>query len=239
MKKILIVAMLLIAVIVQAEERDNPFTKYKDNYIIAGNGDDQVKYQMSYKYALLWPFDNTPYFGYTQLAMWRLYDKSAPFKDYNHNPELFYKIGDIRSIQFGVEHISNGRDGEESRSMNDYYIQSQLSGMIGNIQIGVIIKGQNYFHVSNQNSDIDDYKGYFSGEFFVQLKNDGKYLDKERLSIKGGGNRKWWYEVDLKFRILTSKIQPFLFIQYRDGYAESLLNYSERDRAIRAGFIFQ
>lgn len=68
------------------------------------------------------------YFSYTQISIWNLYARSSPFYDNIYAPgvSVYHPVikGDrlIGTIQFGLEHQSNGKDDETSRSFNYAYL---------------------------------------------------------------------------------------------------------------------
>ncbi len=240
MKNKLIIFFIFISVIASAKEQS--MTPNKDNYFIYG---DDIKFQMSMKYNLIYPFETGIYFAFTELAFWEIQEKSSPFKEFNHNPEVFYKsqkYGILDYIQISpYEHKSNGKDGDLSRGIDRYYGQIQLS-YGDNLNIGTNVKGWNYYHIAKKNADITDYSGYFEAEFFIRiLSRTVDDFEKEKIYVKGGcGNdyKKGWIETGLMTRIFTSKIQPRLFLNYFYGYGESLVDYNVKEKQFRAGVIF-
>lgn len=270
MKRIcLILTIILFSSLCYAEEHqyDQPLKIYEPIYFITGDKQDQVKWQISFKYALFYPFNTGFFVSYTETALWYLYDESSPFKDINHNPNIFWMIESknniFNNIDLGVvdyvvicpaDHKSNGRDGEESRSVNRSFLQTQLS--VGSrVNIGLNLKLYYYYNVSSKNKDYYDYVGTGESELFIQLRNERGFLDRERIYVKGGvggtylgnktddyGNKlgwnknKYWVESGLSVRLISAKIQPFLFVQYYYGYGEFMLSYNTKvDHAIRAG----
>jgi len=225
---------------------------YKDNYIIGSQ--DDLKFLVSVKYNLFYPFNSGIYAAYSETAWWDIYKESSPFREFNHNPEVFWRVDEGNNL-FGdsllsyvdyiqiapYEHKSNGRDGEVSRGLDRYY--AQIQGSIGDvINAGFNLKIWNYYHLAEENKDLKTYNGYGEGELFVKIKSGTvQYLDKEKLYIKGGigtDPEKYWYEVGLMVRIITTHIQPRFYIQYYNGYGEELVNYNKKDQQVRAGFIF-
>ncbi|MDN5370244.1 MAG: phospholipase, partial [Shewanella sp.] len=94
----------------------------------------EAKFQISFKFPLAYNiFGNNGhlFFAYTNQSWWQVYNKdsSSPFRETNHEPELFmlfnndWKIGDFTNSfwGFGVVHQSNGRSGLLSRSWNRIY----------------------------------------------------------------------------------------------------------------------
>lgn len=254
MKRIIIsLCIMLISITVFAEKKEyeNPMSTYHENYFIIGDEDDQTKFQVSVKYALLFPSKIGFYVGYTQRSLWKTYDKSSPFAETNYMPEMFYRfeskqnifdwnLGIIDYIQVSpIFHKSNGRDGLDSRGINTYYGQIQVSyGEVYNI--GINIKGFNYYTKSKKNSDIEDYQGYYEADVFFKLKSKSvQYLDKEEFHVKfGSGKDKGWVCGEMSFRILTTYVQPKLFIQVYHGYGEWIIDYNKKDTTIRAGLVF-
>ena len=254
MKKLLFILLLFIAVPLFSKEYESPMTPYQDNYIITGDSEeDQVKFQFSAKYNIFYPFNSGIYFGYTQRSYWRIYDDSSPFVETNYMPEAFYRfesgnnmfkdyvIPGVDYIQASpIEHKSNGRDMEDSRSINRYYGQVQLSvGQL--VNAGVNVKVFGYYNKAKENADINDYNKNYEADVFLKLRSTSvKYLDKEEIHFKFGGDPtdKGWYAVEGRIRILSTYVQPKLFFQYRKGYDEFMINYSEKQESFRAGFIF-
>jgi len=254
MKRMIFILLILIAATAWGKEFESPMTPYQDNYIITGDReDDQVKFQFSAKYNLFYPFNSGVYFGYTQRSYWRIYDDSSPFVETNYMPEAFFRfesgnnflkdkvIEGLDFIQISpICHKSNGRDGLDSRSINTYYGQIQLSA--GDVfNIGVNVKGFGYWDKAKENKDINDYsKNYEAGIFIKHRSKTVKYLDKEELHFKFSGDptEKGWYMVEGKFRILSTYVQPKLFFQFREGYDEFMINYFEKQKSFRVGFIF-
>ena len=247
----LCIILVSITVLAEQKEYENPMSTYHENYFIMGDENDQTKFQVSAKYALFYPSKVGLYAGYTQRSLWNTYDKSTPFAETNYMPEMFYRIENnnnlfdwnlviIDYIQLSpIFHKSNGRDGLDSRGINTYYGQIQLSyGEVYNI--GVNIKGFNYYTKSKKNSDIEDYQGYYEADVFFKLRSKNvQYLDKEELHVKfGSGKDKGWVCGEMSFRILTTYVQPKLFIQVYHGYGEWIIDYNKKDTTIRAGLVF-
>ena len=238
------------------KEKLDVVSVYKQNYFISGDKEDAIKFQVSVKYNMLYPTKWGLYSGYTMIAWWAIYDRSAPFKEYNHNPEIFWRFvsgdnflndkvlpGYVDYLQVGlVEHKSNGRNGEDSRSMNRSYLQGQFSyGTKYNI--GLNLKVWKLYAVASDNEDIDNYIGIYRGEiFFKLLSKTVDELEKERIYVAWGhgNNFKYgWMEAGLQTRIFTTKVQPRFFVQCWYGYNEFLIRYNKKDFKIRGGVLFK
>jgi outer membrane phospholipase A len=268
MKKLLLLFIVLFSISVVAKEYESPMSIYKENYFICGDKEeDQVKFQVSAKYGILYPSNIGLYVAYTQLSSWHIFDKSSPFYDNNYQPEIFFKfesnnnpfninLGIIDYIQASpIYHCSNGRDGDNSRSINTWYGQIQLSyGEVYNI--GLNLKGFNYYGHSAKNKDIQDYRSYYEASIFFKIRSKSvQFLDKEELHFKFGGYDRsdyrdykesqkdksmirGWFCVEAQVRIMTSFIQPKFFIQYYHGYSEFMIDYNKKTNAVRFGLVF-
>lgn len=95
----------------------------------------EIKFQLSFKVAMWsdimgWPMDM--YFAYTGRSFWQAYnsDLSAPFRDTNHEPEIFllshqnWRLGPVKNLnaRLGFNHQSNGQSVPLSRSWNRVYL---------------------------------------------------------------------------------------------------------------------
>ena len=111
------------------------FGLYKDNYFIFGPSISQkpnrentnIKFQISIAQKLTkstLPWGTYLYLYYTQKVFWNVLQNSMPMTDLNFNPgvglakPVFIKDRFIGKLTLQLEHESNGRDGEESRSWN-------------------------------------------------------------------------------------------------------------------------
>ena len=254
MKKAILFLILMYSTAGMASVFQTAIQPYQPVYFVAGDKEDQVKFQVSAKYSLIFPSTIGLYAAYTQKAWWKLYDESSPFYEFNHEPELFWifeskknfmnlDTGYLDYFQVApIYHKSNGRDGEGSRSINCYYARAQFS--VGEVyNFGIVAKIFGYYSKAIENKDIEKYQGYVEGEAFFQLKSRAvEYFDKEKIYIKGGGSisdRKGWIEGGIRVRIVTTVFQPFFFVQAYHGYAEKLIDYNKKDTAIRAGITFE
>ena len=105
------------------------FEGYEDNL-----EDIEAKFQLSFKVPLNYDSilieGDGLYFGFTIQAWWQIYAEniSKPFRETNYQPELFYlaplkwhPFGGNTGFTVGVEHQSNGRAQNLSKSWNRVY----------------------------------------------------------------------------------------------------------------------
>lgn len=226
------------------------FTFYKDNYFILGTAlgykptaeNSNVKFQISIQQKLTkstLPFNTYLYLFYTQKCFWNVFQNSLPMTDLNFNPGIgvarpFFSTTTGRYVGkafFLIEHESNGRDGDASRSWN----RISFGGSIfidKNIMVYSkfwipIIDGQN-------NKDILSYCGIF--QTAVQVMSDNRRFGASLLLTKrrGWNPFNWNTQLDIKYRIFPRDNQ-YLFLQYYNGYGEGLLAYKEFHSEIRVG----
>lgn len=228
-------------------DRQTPFAVYKDNYMVTGiplnksitRKTADAFFQFSIRHRVtrsVLPFNSFLYITYSQKSFWDIYDESSPFRDTNYNPGIGigrYVIKDNKlkgAMMISLEHESNGKAGEDSRSWNyinlsaKYFYNMRLSAKV---QIYVpYVDGGN-------NKDLLRYKGY--GIFSIN------YIDKENL---------WWFSLNiiprdkiinpnlhtsLSFRVSKNSNQ-YLTLDYYAGYGEGLLNYKKYTNQVRIGF---
>lgn len=247
------------------------FQLHEPSYFIFGSGDDsdadraptdysnQVKFRIAVRYRLLQipgvNFDSGIYFGYMQNSFWHLYDfdQSAPFFDNNYNPQLFAHL-DVRDVMDApgywvpsprvyVEHESNGRDGDASRSWN------RVGGALdwGDPEENKVYGGVSFwlpFGVAEDNPDIADRNGRGEVRIAVQpLLRDGESgLGTLGLVVKSrvlGEDPVANVEANVfaDVGVLTgfTGVLPTLMAQVFWGTGENLLTYDEKRFVVRLG----
>lgn len=228
------------------------FTIYKDNYIVTGTSfsggkvnkyNSDAKFQISLRHRLyrgLLPYRIYVFLTYSQKSFWDIYQKSAPFAETNYNPTIGFgrnfikdrRIAGIGMIQF--EHESNGRDSIWSRSWNrvtftGIYIFNKNYSLQAKVWIPMM--------VAKENKNIARYSGI--GHVAGTYTNDENRLSCSVLMIKRGGwnfNASWQLEV--AYRIFRLDNQ-YVFLQFYDGYGESLIDYDRFHRYVRVGFVIK
>lgn len=206
----------------------------------------EVKFQISFKFMLwekLFKKDIDFYFAYTQLAMWQVYnnDLSSPFRDTNYEPELFLGFGNDWKIfgfkntvnLFGFVHQSNGRSEPLSRSWNRIYASFVFER--GNLAFGLKpwLRIQEDGDVDN-NPDIEDYLGNFELRSAYKWKRQTFSL-MWRNTLDFSSNR-GAVELGWSFPLpTTDRIKGYL--QYFNGYGQSLMDYNHSSSTLGAGFL--
>lgn len=225
--------------------RDTTFVRvfrYKPNYFLIGTPDTKI--QWSFKTE---PIPNSSvYVGFTQKLFWSLFTESVPFKDINYNPSIFYrmKLTERSSLEItAIEHESNGRGDEESRSWNRaglrYLTYNRMSNGMENhwdLQLWIPI------YPSRQNRDLAQYRGVYDLSYTLTGLLGPAYLVSDlTLRIYPGGRSyinplKGGQELTFKLRGKDEWFFANVVAQIFHGYGENMLNYRERSFGARVGF---
>lgn len=249
---------------IQAEQSaiDNPFkiAAYRPNYLLAASYNEnpneepwdalypgqtlnptEVKFQLSMKALVARGVLGGELWGaYTQKSWWQLYStESSPFRETNYEPELFLHWHaeaalaglNLRGLSFGFNHQSNGRGGELSRSWNRLIASTVLER--GNL----VLVPRFWWRFpesaeTDDNPDIDDYLGagdlglaYRDGsQLYTLLLQNNLQRHDNRTSIQ----LDWSFPVGDRLRG---------YVQYYNGYGESLIDYNHRNHRIGIGIV--
>jgi phospholipase A1/A2 len=226
---------------------------YKPVYFLAGADPEDTKFQFSLKYRFIsrdglmkaaHSWIRGFHVAYTQTSFWDLDGDSKPFEDTSYKPEAFYLTPNLFSgtkashmfIQAGYEHESNGQAGDSSRSTNFLYIQP--------IYVYFHKKSDTVFQVSprvwayvnnnhNTNKSLHRYRGYFCLGLKLGRADGVVFESRWRWAQKGHSIiMDASYPLD---ELIGFNLQLYLHAQYADALAESLINFTERNRSFRIG----
>jgi phospholipase A1 len=207
---------------------------------------DLDKVEVKFQFSFMFPIAEDLVLGngdlhaaYTQVSFWQAYnsDESEGFRDTNYEPELFllfdtdFEVLGMRNrgVRVGFVHQSNGRaDDVISRSWNRVYAAFMLER--GNFFLGV----RPWYRIpedeeEDENSDIHKYLGY--GE----LRGGYKWRDQVfsamlrnnlRSENRGAVELGWSFPFSGRFSA---------YVQYFNGYGESLLDYNAHNERIGIG----
>lgn len=211
-------------------------------FVIGGTDPKSARYQISFRYRLFddqgvvaesFPLVRGLYFGFTQTSLWDLSSDSKPFRDTSFRPSLFYQWklsdpseGNSVALAAGYEHESNGRDEEDSRSIDTLFarIDARYYFPNGRTYLGVEPKVWGYID-KDDNPDITDYRGY--AQLGLRLgSDDGLMLTALLRKGKAGVGST---QLDLSYPLrqsVFSGVGAFAHLQYFNGYGETLLDYN-------------
>jgi phospholipase A1/A2 len=210
----------------------------------------EAKFQLSLKLRLastLLTDRDRIYLGFTTLSFWQAYnaDVSAPFRETNYEPELFWTtpldwgpLGlDAGLLTLGFSHQSNGRGGSLSRSWNRLYanLAFEKDNLVVSIKpwwrIPEDRKDDPLQARGDDNPDIEKYLGHFELST-VYRRNDheiGLMLRNNLRSDSRGA-----LQLDWTFP-LWGGVRGYA--QYFNGYGESLIDYDARTERIGLGIL--
>jgi len=235
------------------------FSAYKPVYFLFGidPGLQSSSFQISFQYKLF-NFEKRSFgsqylsglknirLAYTQNSFWDLKSDSAPFEDSRYMPELFY-TGSLNldlpclvksGFHTGLQHESNGRSGDESRSTNYGYIQPFfVFKFLDSLYWKLAPKAWVYIKNEDEtNGDLADYRGYFDLE---NKMGDPLGLVFENHFRHGKKGSSWQFDFSYPLnRIpwLKGFLDMYIHAQYFTGYSDQLLKYNQREDVIRLGF---
>ncbi len=214
----------------QEERLDVPFL---------GNALDniEVKFQISFEVPIwtkILEQDLDLYFAYTQLAFFQAYNReySSPFRETNYEPELGFNWQPdlsafgwrLRSARAILNHQSNGRSEPLSRSWNR--LIGQFEAERGNLSLGLRVWSPLETRPTD-NPDIYDYLGY--GELHA-----GYALGKHHFGAMVRNPTQPSVQLDWSYP-LGDTVR--LYLQYYNGYGESMLDYDHSVNRIGLGFM--
>lgn len=206
----------------------------------------EVKFQISFK-TKLWQDvlggEMDLWIAYTQVSFWQFYDfkNSAPFRETDYEPELLlnfrtnYNLPGLkgRYINVGINHQSNGRSRPLSRSWNRVVANFGFE----RDRLDVILK--TWYRIPEDETDDDNpgierFMGY--GQLDVHYHRGGHLIGLfVRNNLRAHGN-KGAVQLEWSFPLF-----PYVsgYLQYFNGYGESLLDYRASANRIGAGFILK
>jgi phospholipase A1 len=239
--------------------RNTFFEPYKNNYISFGSmeygdkstpfsGDSlDIKFELGMKFRLFPQIEGLEglapiKFGYSQRSWWDISEASAPFKEHNYNPEVFWDFTENLAKPsstprlhifdtIGFEHQSNGRDSLESRSWDRVYASRRLRFSEA---WSWTFKYWQAMNLGDYNKDIEDYLGNAELTTHFDLNN---WIQMNLKTLLGRKSDKLSYQLDLIVP-MSRWINSRFYISYYSGYGEALISYDKKSTSLRAGFYF-
>jgi phospholipase A1 len=209
-------------------------------FVVGGNGD--ARFQLSFNYRLfspegavvtLAPFLKGLYFGYTQNSFWDLGEDSKPFRDTSYRPSLFWQ-GKMEGPKWipqtwkaGYEHESNGKDDEDSRSIDTLFFEPRWQKEFADGNVLSFNPRIRAYLDKEENPDIHQYKGYVTWGLQYGRDDGWKFSGSYVQGTAGYATG----QLDASYPLGTevfSNIGSFIHFQYFSGYGETLLNYDDR-----------
>jgi len=192
--------------------------------------------------------EDAVFFGFTVRSFWQAYnsDISAPFRETNYEPEVFWVTpvpwnvlgGDAAFVELGLSHQSNGRSQLFSRSWNRIYatLGWERWRWVFALKVWYRIpeddKDDPLDPDGDDNPDIEDYMGNF--EFLiVYRRSDHEFGTMLRNNLDTDENRgavqfDWTFPLHRRFRG---------YLQLFNGYGESLIDYDANITRVGIGIL--
>lgn len=218
---------------------DNYFlTGIATNHRVTGETAD-VKVQLSIRQRLtqsILPFKTFLYLSLTQKICWDLYRESAPFRDYNINPGISLAKVIIRNnelkgvVSLALEHESNGEDSLKNRSWN---MVSFSSSYFFNPRFKIDTKVWVPFWIAKENADIVSRRGVGYMAIHYRSADERLWLTAQVTPVHKFGNFNTLLEAAYK---VGPRSNQYWFLQYYNGYGESMIDYDRYTSMIRVGF---
>lgn len=209
--------------------------------------DIESKFQISLKVPLnnedIFLSGDALYVGFTLQAWWQVYadNISKPFRESNYQPEVFYFApldwqpfeGNTAFI-LGIEHESNGRSQDLSRSWNRLY--SHFLYEKNNfafsfrpwVRLSEDEKEFPFDPDGDDNPDIEDFMGHFELGLVYSWENfELSFLGRQNFSTNNGSA-----QLGLTFP-LWGKLRGYATAF--NGYGESLIDYNHRQTRLGLG----
>lgn len=201
----------------------------------------EFNFQISFKVPVWRQFilpQSALYIAYTQDAFWQSYNNSPFFRETNYQPELFVQtavnkplINDwqVKFINVGAMHQSNGRGGELERTWNRVYAEAILA----NQNWMVSVEPWYIFHdegLNMHNPDIANYLGY--GRTVVAYERNGYEVALNLRNVlesnfkRGAVQATWSFPISTHFKG---------YVKWFSGYGQSLIEYNHYTNAAGIG----
>lgn len=208
-----------------------------------GLSKSELEFQLSFKMKAAENLFNTPvdlWFGYTQNSFWQAANReaSSPFRETNYQPEVMAVIPlnyrvlgmDVRFLNLGLSHQSNGQSSTLSRSWNRYYVQMGMER--GPVSVtGKLWKRVNESAEDDNNPDIIDYMGRFELAANWRLKNGHELSGMMRRNFhtdKSALQLGWSFP-------LVGALKGY--VNWFSGYGQSMIDYNYFQRSVGLGVV--
>ena len=227
----------------------------RDAYAFSGDIADgakhsEAKFQLSIKTRLntgdMLTKNDAIYFGFTVQSWWQVFagDISAPFRETNYQPQLFYltsldwhPLGGNTGLVFGIEHQSNGRAQEISRSWNRIF----TSLIFEKENFALTLRPWYRFKEDKKesplssdgddNPDIEAYMGHFElRSVYRRSQNEFSLMWRNNLRSDNKGAAEIGWSFPLRAHLKG-------YVQYFNGYGESLIDYNISTSRLGVGIL--
>ncbi|WP_141048064.1 phospholipase A [Aliarcobacter cryaerophilus] len=238
----------------QLVTKDFGIYPYKKNYFLPAtytfnNILNRDNFETSFQISLEKPISND-FFGlneiisiaYTQKSFWQTASSSAPFRETNYEPEIFIQIPNddkyLKLYKTSFLHTSNGKGGDDSRSLNRLYLQTFF-------QFDNLFVSPKIWYKIPQNSKDDDmkdfYKYYGYGDIsflYAYGKQTFELLLRDNLRLNSSNKGAVEFNYTFPLPDFISSKNSYGIFQVFHGYGQSLIDYDREVTNIGIGLTF-
>ena len=238
----------------QLVTKDFGIYPYKKNYFLPAtytfnNISNRDNFETSFQISLEKPISND-FFGlnetisiaYTQKSFWQTASSSAPFRETNYEPEIFMQIPNdgkyLKLYKTSFLHTSNGKGGDDSRSLNRLYLQTFF-------QFDNLFVSPKIWYKIPQNSKDDDmkdfYKYYGYGDIsflYAYGKQTFELLLRDNLRLNSSNKGAALFNYTFPLPDFISSKNSYGIFQVFHGYGQSLIDYDREVTNIGIGVTF-
>ncbi|MCD7971971.1 MAG: phospholipase A [Candidatus Azobacteroides sp.] len=231
--------------IINIFDKQPAFGMYRDNYIMTGIPTNKkitrhtadALFQISIQYRItktILPWNTFLLLTYSQRSFGKIYESSSPFSENNYNPALL--LGkplifkdELRGLaSLSIEHESNGKQDTDSRSWNYIVLSAAYFFNINFSLQGKVWAGS----MGDENKDLLRYRGY--GLLACNYKTTNDKFWVSALIYPRDYFRGYNTKIELNYKI-NQKLNPYLFLQWYNGYGETLIDYKDYSSMVRVG----
>jgi len=203
----------------------------------------ELEFQLGFKMKVVESLFEKPvdiWFGYTQNSFWQATndEASSPFRETNYQPEVMavmpLNVGilgtNLRFLNLGFVHQSNGQSSTLSRSWNRFYAQVGLER--GPLSVTAKVwKRVNESLEDDNNPDIADYLGHgeLAGSWRLEGGHEVSALLRHNFHTDKGATQLGWTFP------LAGPLKGYL--HWFSGYGQSMIDYNYFQRAVGAGVV--
>ena len=204
----------------------------------------ELAYQLGFKMKAVETAFELPvdvWFGYTQNSFWQAGNReaSSPFRETNYQPEVMLVTplnvsvlgANLKYLNLGLNHQSNGQASTLSRSWNRVYAEVGMER--GRLSMTARVwKRLNEDLEDDNNPDIVDYMGRaeLTGTYRMDGHEFSAMLRHNFSTNKGATQLGWAFP-------LAGPLKGYL--HWFSGYGQSLIDYNYFQRSIGAGVVVQ
>ncbi|MEX5748238.1 phospholipase A [Massilia sp. X63] len=226
------------------QPNETPYRPFRRVGYSADLSHAELQYQLGFKMKAVETAFELPvdvWFGYTQNSFWQAGNSkaSSPFRETNYQPEVMLVTplhtsilgANLKFLNLGLNHQSNGQASTLSRSWNRIYAQVGLER--GRLSMTARVwKRLNEPAEDDDNPDIVDYMGRaeLAGTYRVDGHEFSALLRHNFSTHKGATQLGWAFP-------LAGPLKGY--VHWFSGYGQSLIDYNYFQRSIGAGVVVQ